>query len=307
MDPLGDIIALLRPRAVLSKPISASGRWGVRYKPTDLASYALVLEGGCWLTLEGQTPLRLEAGDFLLFPTMPAFEMASDLEADSIPGAPSGQPIHYGDASLPRNLWLLGGGFRIELANATLFRTILPSPILLKAGDIDTRGLSQIIQLIVDENAGERPGADMVLQRLLEVLLVQVLRSAPPVEERMPAGTLAGLGDPAVAKTLSAIHADVRGPWTVSRLASIAGMSRSTFAARFKAVVGCGPIDYLGRWRIAIAKDALSRGGTSLEKLAERIGFESASAFSTAFRRQVGCSPGGFGRSSPHADSVAAV
>jgi AraC-like DNA-binding protein len=83
----------------------------------------------------------------------------------------------------------------------------------------------------------------------------------------------------------------------VAELAKLAGMSRSAFAARFADTLGCAPIEYLSRWRMALAQDALSRGGKSLDRLADEIGYESASAFSTAFRRRTGCSPGAFARS----------
>ncbi|HWU94468.1 MAG TPA: helix-turn-helix transcriptional regulator, partial [Sphingomonas sp.] len=90
----------------------------------------------------------------------------------------------------------------------------------------------------------------------------------------------------------------VRAGWTVAELAGIAGMSRSAFAARFGERLGCAPIEYLARWRMAIAKDALARGVKSLGRIAEEIGYESASAFSTAFRKRLGCSPGRFARAS---------
>ncbi|MCY1563105.1 RCS-specific HTH-type transcriptional activator RclR [compost metagenome] len=96
---------------------------------------------------------------------------------------------------------------------------------------------------------------------------------------------------------LRAIHADVRKSWIVADLAKIAGMSRSAFATRFGQVLGCGPFEYLARWRMALAKDALVRGVKTLDGIADDIGYESASAFSTAFRKRLGVSPGRFARS----------
>jgi len=92
------------------------------------------------------------------------------------------------------------------------------------------------------------------------------------------------------------MHSDVRHRWTVAELAKRAGMSRSAFATRFVATIGCAPIEYLSKWRMSLAQDALSHGGKSLDDLAEEIGYESASAFSTAFRRRFGCPPGAFAR-----------
>jgi AraC-like DNA-binding protein len=146
----------------------------------------------------------------------------------------------------------------------------------------------------MDECIAERPGRDMVIERLLGVLLVECLRWHGIGDGAMPSGLL---HDPALARVLRAMHADIRARRTVAGLAKLAGMSRSAFAARFADTMGCAPIEYLLRWRMALAQDALSRGGKPLDRLAEEIGYESASAFSTAFRRRVGCSPGAFARS----------
>lgn len=297
MDPLSDMIGVLRPHTTLSKPITASGDWGVRYAAYDLPGYALVLEGGCWLTLDGREPAQLQAGDFVLLPASPAFEMASAPGVYCVDGEPSSEPIHYGDPGLRLNLRMLGGSFQIERANAPVLQALLPDVVHLRAVDIDTRGLSRIVGLIRDESTEARPGGDLILQKLLEIMLVDVLRSEPAIVNRGRTGLLRGLRDPGVAKALRVLHADVRKRWTVADLATVAGMSRSAFAARFKATVGSGPLDYLGRWRIALAKDALIGGRRSLDRLADEIGYESASAFSTAFRRHVGCAPGGFARS----------
>jgi len=116
-------------------------------------------------------------------------------------------------------------------------------------------------------------------------------------EDGLAPGLLRGMREPALARALRAMHSDVRGEWTVAELASLAGMSRSAFAARFSQTLGCAPMEYLSRWRMALAQDSLSRGVKSLDRLAEEIGYESASAFSTAFRRRLGCSPGAFARS----------
>jgi AraC-like DNA-binding protein len=190
---------------------------------------------------------------------------------------------------------MLGGAFRIEPVNAPLLLGLLPRMIHIRAADGDTGRLAGMIDLLMDECAADRPGRDMVLERFLEVLLIECLRwhgiSA------LPTGLLSGMRDPVLAKVLRAIHSDIRAGWTVAGLAKLGGMSRSAFAARFAKMLGCAPIEYLLRWRMALAQDALSRAGKPLDRLAEEIGYESASAFSTAFRRRIGCSPGAFARS----------
>jgi AraC-like DNA-binding protein len=212
-----------------------------------------------------------------------------------VTGAPSAQAVRYGEPDEPADFRMLGGSFQIESANAPLLVALLPRMIHIRAAVSDTTRISRLVDLIIDECGAERPGGAMILDRLLEILLVEALRGEAIGDAVLP-GLLAGMHDPALARALRAIHGDVRAGWTVAGLARVAGLSRSAFAARFMTTMGCAPIEYLARWRMALAKDALGRGGVSLDRLAAQTGYESASAFSTAFRRHVGCAPGGFAR-----------
>jgi AraC-like DNA-binding protein len=191
---------------------------------------------------------------------------------------------------------MLGGTFQIERVNAPLLE-LLPETIHIRAAESDTSRLTRIIDLIMEEYAAERSGRDMILERLVEVLLVEALRWRSISDESVPAGLLAGMRDAPLAGALRAMHADVRHGWTVAALAKQAGMSRSAFATRFATTLGCAPMEYLSRWRMSLAQDALSRGGKSLDRVAEEIGYDSASAFSNAFRKRLGCAPGAFARS----------
>jgi AraC-like DNA-binding protein len=183
-------------------------------------------------------------------------------------------------------------------ANAPLLLALLPSLIYIPATSGRSGRLGRVIDLIMEECAHEEPGKKMVIERMLEVLLVEALRWREIGDEDPRAGLLRGMRDPALARVLRAIHENVRTNWTVADLARIAGMSRSAFAARFGQVLGCGPFEYLARWRMALAKDALMRGAKTLDRIAEEIGYESASAFSTAFRKRLGVPPGRFARAS---------
>lgn len=296
MDPLSDIIALLRPHAAVSKPISGRGEWGVRYDAHGEPGFALVLAGHCWLALDGAEPLRLDRGDFVLLPATPAFSLSSRPGIPCAPVQPTDEAVRHGDPDGPPDVAMLGGAFRVEPVNASLLLGLLPGMIRIRAADGAAGRLSRVVGLIVEECGDDRPGRATILPRLLEVMLIECLRWTGIGAGALPAGLLAGLRDPALAAALRAMHGDVRNGWTVARLAGIAGMSRSAFAARFVETVGCGPIEYLSRWRMALARDALDRGGMPLDRLAEAIGYESASAFSTAFRRRTGCSPGTFAR-----------
>lgn len=296
MDPLSEIVALLRPHTAVSKPITGRGAWGVRYAAYGQPGFALVLAGHCWLALGDGAPLRLGEGDFLLLPATPAFSLSSEPGMACRPAEPSHEAVRHGEREGEPDFAMLGGAFQIEPANAGLLLALLPEMIHIRAAEGLTGRMAGIAGLIREECEADRPGRDMILSRLLEVMLVECLRARVPEQGELPAGLLAGLGEPALARVLRAIHADVAAGWTVAGLASLAGMSRSTFAARFAEAVGCAPIDYLMRWRMALARDALSRGVKSLDRLAETVGYDSASAFSTAFRKRVGCSPRVFAR-----------
>jgi len=294
MDPLSDIIALLQPSTAISKPIKGRGRWGVRYAAYDAPGFTIIVEGACWIAFAGQDPVKFEKGDFLLLPSTPAFSLSSHPGIDCELRTPMDVAIQHGEQDGAPDFVALGGTFRIEPVNAALLLALLPSVIHVPGSQGRSSRLGRIIGLIMEECENEDPGKEMVLQRLLEVLLVEALRWRGIGSGA--AGLLGGMRDPALARVLRAMHEDVRAGWTVAELARIAGLSRSAFAARFVDVLGCGPIEYLARWRMALAKDALIRGSKTLDKIAGEIGYESASAFSTAFRKRLGCSPGKFAR-----------
>jgi transcriptional regulator GlxA family with amidase domain len=190
---------------------------------------------------------------------------------------------------------MIGGTFEVDLVNAALLE-LVSQTIHVRAAEFDTGRLTRMIDLILDEYGCQRPGRDTILQHLLEAMLVEALRWPSLSKQLLPPGLIAGLRDAAISRTLRALHSDVGHGWTVTELAKRAGMSRSAFAVRFMTTVGCTPMEYLARWRMSLAQDALSRGGKSLDHLAVEIGFQSASAFSTAFRRRVGYAPRAFAR-----------
>lgn len=298
MDPLSDVIALLRPNTAISKPITGRGHWGVRYAAYDAPGFTIILKGACWIAFEGEQPLKLEKGAFLLLPATPAFTLSSHPAIACEPRDPMDVPARYGEQEGEADFESLGGTFRIEAANAPLLLALLPRMIHVPPSEGRSVRFRRVIDLIMEECSGDEPGKDMILRRLLEVLLIEALRLRGVATDDDRAGLLNGMRDPALARVLGAMHADVRADWTVAGLARIAGQSRSAFAARFGAVLGCGPIEYLVRWRMALAKDALLRGTKTLDRIADEIGYESASAFSTAFRKRLGCPPGKFARSS---------
>jgi AraC-like DNA-binding protein len=294
MDPLSDLITLLRPTTAVSKPITGKGRWGVRYGAYNAPGFTIILQGECWITFEGKEPMKYERGDFLLLPSTPPFSLSSHPRIECRLVEPVITAVRHGEQEGEADFVSVGGTFRIEQVNSPLLLALLPDMIHIPVGR--TGKLGGVIQLIMEECRSEEPGKEMVLQRLLEVLLMEALRWRSMDTHGVPSGLLKGMRDPALARVLGAMHADVRAGWTVAELAKVAGMSRSAFAARFCEILGCGPMEYLARWKMALAKDALMRGVKTLDRIADEIGYESASAFSTAFRKRLGCSPGRFAR-----------
>lgn len=298
MDPFSDVIALLRPSTAISKPITGRGRWGVRYAAHDAPGFTIILAGECWISFDGRNPVRFQKGDFLLLPSTPPFTLGSHPGVECTFREPVNAPVRHGDQEGDPDFVSLGGTFRIEQVNAPLLLALLPGIIHVPASEGRAGKLGKVIDLIMEECASEEPGKELVLQRLLEIMLVEALRWTGIDDGVVHAGLLSGMRDPVLARALRAMHSDVRADWTVAGLAKIAGLSRSAFAARFAEVLGCGPMEYLARWRMALAKDVLIRGAKTLDKIADEIGYESASAFSTAFRKRLGCPPGKFARMS---------
>ena len=296
MDPLTQTMDLLRPKALTWKEAECRGDWALGFPSNMGMAFCLIAEGNCRLQLADYEPIHLREGEFLLLTAPPAWTLSNGEPKAII----DGRIGHTGLDRLKTRIGeredgapvtrLVGGHFVIESANGGLLAGL--PPVIRICGDHPWADrLRRVLALIDDEAFSDRPGRSLVLERLLEVMLVEALRHPSAFQIETPKGFLAGLSDPVVAAALSAIHGDVQRNWTVEQLAATAGASRSAFAARFTRIVGLPPIDYLLNWRMALARDALQSGRGSLSDVAFQCGYQSASAFSTAFRRVVGCAP----------------
>jgi len=294
-EPLAEIVALLRPKAVLSKIVSGAGAWSIRKPPYVHPAFCLVLEGSCFLHPDGLDLVELGSGDFLLLPETPAFTLASDLtiKPRSLPFDHS-RESRYGTREGPPTMRLVGGYFQLEDPSARLLVRLLPAVIHIRRDEAGATRLRRIATLIDDEAKVSRAGRDLILERLVDVLLVEALRLRTASLAPEARGLVAGLCDPALARALHEIHAKISRRWTVDDLARIACMSRAVFAERFMRKIGVPPMQYIVNWRMALAKDMLRRERSALTSVAERVGYRSASAFSTAFTRLNGCSPSDF-------------
>jgi AraC-like DNA-binding protein len=294
-DPLTEIITLLQPRTVYAKRISGAGRWGVRYSRFDQPSFAAVLEGRCILAVDGQRRLTLEAGDFVLLPATPGFtlsgfEPVQPERFDPKLMAASTAEVRHGTRGGRPDVRLLGGYFAFDTPDHALLVSLLPALFHVRG----VERLAVLVRLVAEESSERQPGRELVLSRLVEVLLIEALRSTPG--DDAPPGLLRGLSDARLAPALRQMHAHLARPWTVPQLAKTAALSRSAFFERFSKNVGLPPMEYLLAWRMAVAKDLLRRQQMGIDQVAERVGYASSSTFSTAFSRHVGSPPGRYAR-----------
>lgn len=181
------------------------------------------------------------------------------------------------------------GGASHPLARA------LPPLVVLPLGAVD--GLQQSLDLLFAETDRLRCGHRVLADRLFEVVLLQLLRWLldHPQQAQMPPGLLTGLADPQLSRTLTALHEAPGEPWSLAQMAQQAGMSRSAFAARFKAVVGDTPADYLAHWRLTLAQAHL-RAGRSLKSIAHELGYANPRRCRACLRKSWGCQRGTGGR-----------
>ena len=295
MDPFLDLIRLLRPSATLWSGIDAVGRWGLSFPKKDDLLFCWLESGSCELLMGPEKSLTLKAGDFVLIRTVTQFALASDLTVE-LEDSEAPIKIRKGfrrklGAGSKSPVSLNGGKFVFDTANSDLITDFLPPLVYISSSDNSSQRMQSLLAMNRDECLHPGPGKELVIKRLMELTLVEILRNHTFKIDQKENGMLAGLANPLTAKALSSMHRDIAHDWTVANLAALCGVSRSTFANKFYKIVGVGPIEYLLRWRMAVAKDELRRGEMTITEIAFKIGFQSASAFSTAFTRVMGCSP----------------
>ena len=300
VDPLAEIVSLLQPGAPFSKVVVASAPWAVRRTEMGRPFYFVVLEGSCHLTIDSPAhsdTLTLQAGDFALIPAARSFATSSldrlppganEAVNTPITAMPGGARV--GNPQGPVDVRLLVGNCVMGSPDAALLLPLLPQWVHVRG---EPR-LSTLVQLLGDETRTERPARDIVMARLLEVLLIEALRSG--ASTAASPGLVRGLSDPKLALALRLMHAQPAAPWSMLQLAREAAMSRATFFERFSRAVGVTPMDYLQTWRMALAKQLLRQGELAIADIAERVGYSSVSAFGVAFTRHVGVPPGRFSK-----------
>ena len=306
-DPLSDVLRAVRLDGAFFYAVEASEPWSVeavaakeltpRVLPgaEHLISYHILTSGRCWGGLTGGPAVPLAPGDVIVFPHGDGHVMSSDPKLHSKPATPG---------RFPETVTIGNGG---EVA-ATLvcgflgcdrrpFNPLLSTlPRQLHLPGLSSGWLQSFARQVVEESQARRVGGDSVLTRLAELMFVEVLRryiETLPPEQR---GWLAGLRDDAIGRALGLLHGDPAHAWTLDELAARVAMSRSAFADRFTTLVGQPPMQYLAHWRMQLAAGRLAAGSAKVAAIAEQVGYESEEAFSRAFKRLMGVSPGAWRR-----------
>jgi AraC-like DNA-binding protein len=286
--------------------MDAAGDWGLSFPALGDLLFFWIEDGTCQLIRPGCDPSWLEKGDFVLLRTTLPFTLTSSQEVEPLDSIAAVAAKQEGRLKLgsgqERPISLHVGKFLFSAANEDLLTGLLPAIVQIPSRSPKLHRLHNLLTLM--ESEGRDPGAasEFIIVRLVELALVEILRTPtlgfPETVNPANRGLLAGLRDPIAAKAIRAMHENVGREWTVDSLARLCGVSRSAFATRFRDIVGIGPISYLLRWRMALAKEGLKSGTARVEEIAFSVGYKSASAFSTAFTRAVGCSPSRFAESS---------
>lgn len=294
MDPLSDVLSLLKPRSAISAGLDAGGDWAIRFPPHEGVKFNAVMRGACWVQVDGEAePRRIDAGDCFLLTRGCPFLFATDL---ALP--PINSPAIYDQAlngiatcNGGGDFFLLGGRFAFEGDHASLLFNALPAIVHVRDASSQAAVLRWALDQLAMEIKDGAPGQALMAEHLAQIMLLQVLRLWLAANSRELSGWLGALSNPSLARGLGAMHAEPGFRWTLAALADRAGMSRTVFAERFRNAVGRPPLDYLTAWRMRLAADRLRRTDETVASIAYSVGYASEAAFSTAFRRLVGCAP----------------
>ena len=227
VDPLTSVVTLLQPKMAYSKIVTGAGRWGVRGEFDDAPLFCCVVLEGKMRYMVDESPLIVEAGDFLLIPAMSkfsvsSFEVPADHEWQTEPALLENGEHRNGLLSVDADVRTLVGFCHLTSPDSALLLTLLPKLVHIR-GDLR---LSALVQLVIDESRLQRPAREVVLERLLEVLLIEALRSSN--NAGASPGLLRGLADIRLANAIRCIHESPEQPWTVALLAKASALSRST-------------------------------------------------------------------------------
>ncbi len=290
VDALADLLGRAAAHGSLFAHSRLRGSWGLRITEEARLSVHAVVSGELWCRPDGQPPVHVPAGHVLLLRTAGPYDLLAAPDADAVPleqvlAAHGPSPLELPGEGPATELLCGSYSFRGVLCEDLL--AALPPTSVVPAGDPT---VAAALTLLTAEVGAEHAGRQTVLDRVLDVLLVALLRVLWADQLRPPVWAGAPQ-DRAVAAALRAVHGDPAHPWTVAGLARVANVSRAALARRFAAEVGSPPLTYLTWWRMRLAREALLEGAT-LAQVARQVGYATEYAFAAAFTREVGTAPG---------------
>jgi AraC-like DNA-binding protein len=321
MDALSDVLKSIRlegavyVNAEFTAPWCVQAKFGLANSMARLAGaehvvfFHFLTEGGCKVRLvDSVETLDVTTGDLVLFPNEDKHLLGSDLQLAPVETTSLVRAETAGDGELFQIRHGGGGAAtRVVCGYLACSRSVcrplldaLPRVLRIPIGSGPAAALlRELLRVGVRESSASRPGAGSMLAKLSELMFVEAMRRY--VEDLPPGGTgwLAGVRDAQIGRALALLHAEPGRNWTVDDLAREVALSRSALAERFASLVGEPPMQYLTRWRLALAADALRSGNRAIARVAEQSGYESESAFNRAFKREFGMPPATWRRHSP--------
>jgi len=318
-DTLSDVLRTVRLRGALFFYVSGGQDWAAESpNSTDFANavmpgaehvmqYHVIIDGSCWAGVIGQAPVRLGAGDVVLFPHGDAHVMSSapgmraqpslawfyEAKVDRLPIRIAYEGTSTPTLSAPAHAALATLACGFLSCDVRPFNPLIAAlPRLLHLPAAYGGGLiAQLLQQAIGESHSNRPGSEVMLARISEMLFVDAVRRHV---ESLPAentGWLAGLRDRFVGRALALLHAQPADAWTIDELGRQVGLSRSALHERFVQFVGQPPMQYLAQWRMQLAAGLLRSSQANVAAIAQEVGYDSEAAFARAFKRQVGQPP----------------
>jgi AraC-like DNA-binding protein len=304
-DVLADVLDSLKLRGRFFCRCELSAPWALGFAAGVFAHFHVIEKAACCLQLQGEpNPVALEEGDLLLvIPRGHSYQLSDDPRTPPVPltdivGNSQGglrAVIKHGAGGAETGL--ICGAFEFQGPQAEASLSVLPQWIRVPKGERHANEwLNATVRFLHKETREPGMGSETITTRLIDVMLVEAIRTWLKDQPEGSAGWLGALRDPSIGTALGLIHKSPEKAWTVPALAAEVGMSRAPFAARFTALVGQAPMSYLKSWRLQLAAKLLQNQALSLSNIAEQVGYESTSAFSRTFKRNFGVAPGQFRR-----------
>ena len=274
MDPLSDILSLMRPNSYGFRGLDAGPHWALKYGRAEGIKCFAIRSGACWLSLDDTAaPVRLLAGDFVLLPTRNAFRLCSTLDEPAIDAYAYFPTIPIGETAVldgGGSCAGVGGYFEFKGVQAERLLGALPPVVHINA-PTDKIVLRGSIERLMRELRSPQLGSSLIAEHLAQALLIEALRLHLADQTHAGRGWLFALSDRQMHPAFAAMHAYPAQRWTLAALARVAGMSRSSFALRFRNMTGDSALEYLTRWRMMLAADRLANAALPIAAIAQSV------------------------------------